>query len=1110
MTPIDDASARQIQAANPRASTWLSANAGSGKTRVLTDRVARLLLAGTPPRNVLCLTFTKAAASEMQNRLFKRLGNWAMAPDDDLRAKLAALGITPAPDDAALLRARTLFARAVDTPGGLKIQTIHSFCAAVLRRFPLESGVSPQFAEMDDGQSAELATQVLDDMARGDGLADISALMGRGDLAALTDAVRRNRARFDSPLGRAAALRLFGLADGDTPDSIAASVTGNTAGLAELVQALADGNKTEQTFATSCQTAITSGRFADFTAAFLTGTMTPRARLPAAARRKSHPDLAATYDQFAERVFAAHQKIAAATDLENTLALQAFATTFLRNYDQAKLARGWIDYDDMILRARDLLGRTGVAEWVLYRLDGGIDHILVDEAQDTSPAQWDVIAHLAREITAGAGRSDPGERTLFVVGDHKQSIYSFQGTDPAAFDRMRARFDDALSHSTGLVQLELRHSFRSAPPVLGIVDTALGDLPGLGQTVAHIPFHDRLPGRVDLWPLAQSDDMPEDRPWFDPRDRVLPSAAASLLARAIADTIRTTIDSGTRIPRNDGSSRPVHEGDFLILVRSRERMGLFDLIIADCKRAGLAIAGADRLKLAAELAVRDIKALLSFLALPEDDLSLATALRSPLFGWSEDDLFRLAHGRTERFLWAELRGRSDHAETRDMLQDMRNAADFLRPYELIERLLLRHRGRERLLGRLGPEAADGIDVLLTQALACESRGVPSLTGFLGWLDSSDISVKRQVDQSGGKIRVMSVHGAKGLEAPIVILPDTTARLRSERGPVLHGPDGTALWRASADQASELVGDCLEAERRRADEEDQRLLYVAMTRAENWLIVAGARGKDDPPEDCWYNRVAAGFDASVTGTLDTPFGEGRRIAQAPWPAPAGPATAGAAAPAALPVWVDRPAPPPDRPAPPLSPSDLGGAKTLPGTLESPEALRDGSLIHRLLEQLPPLPANQRDAAAGRILSAAPPATAAALLAQVAAVMSAPHLAALMAPETLREVPVHAYLSALGGRRIGGVIDLLDLSADRVLAVDFKSNSAVPTQEKDVPEGILRQMGAYAAALAQVFPGQRVETAILWTATATLMPLSADNVAAALLRAGASLDGPARPS
>lgn len=1095
----DDASERQVQAANPRASTWLSANAGSGKTRVLTDRVARLLLDGVEPQRILCLTYTKAAASEMQNRLFRRLGEWAMLGDTPLRAALDDLGLNGLQDET-LVNARRLFARAIETPGGLRIQTIHSFCASLLRRFPLEAGVSPQFTEMDDRAASLLREEIVEEMA--DRLApeivtDLARAYTGEDFGKLAHEVASRRAGLLEALDGQACRALFGLGTVDAGTLVAQVLQGGEEDwLPQLITALDGGTSTDQKAAQKLRglrlerPGLTT--LAVLEDVFLTGASAKEpftAKLgsfPTKATRAKLGPLIDRLEPLMLRTEAARQTRICLQAAEKTRILRAFAAVFLPIYAARKQARGWLDFDDLITRARMLLTDPSVAQWVLFRLDGGIDHILVDEAQDTSPDQWRVIELLAQEFTAGRGARDVA-RTIFVVGDKKQSIYSFQGADVEAFDKMKNHFSQWLNEAdTRLEDLDLLHSFRSSATILRLVDLTFDERrrQDLGGEVKHIAFRD-MPGRAELWPLIPSSKDPESENWFDPVDLISDEHHAARLGRQVARRIRAMIDTGVQIPAGK-AFRPVHAGDFLILVQRRS--DIFAEIIRACKLEGLPIAGADRLKLGAELAVKDLAALLSFLATPEDDLSLAATLRSPLFGWTEGQLYALAQPR-KGYLWRALRdAEADHPETVRILRDLRDQADFLRPFDLIERALTRHDGRRRLLARLGDEAEDGIDELLSQALAYERTDVPSLTGFLTWLQTDDVEVKRQMDAAGGRIRVMTVHGSKGLEAPIVILPDTADRGVREHDEIFALETGDLVWKTASDASPPQIAAAREARKARAAAENMRLLYVAMTRAQCWLIAAAAGRLETG--GAWHDLIRQGMVAAGAELLQD---GGLRLSEGSWPEPLPGQAAPMAGPADLPGWAATPAPEPVRPPELLSPSALGGAKALPGEalLETEAAKARGTALHLLLEQLPEHdPALWPDLAAGLLPEAADLAE---LLIEAQAALALPSLAAPPGGQVLLEVPLTAEIR---GRRLYGAIDRLIVGPDLVTAIDYKSNAVVPPRPEDVPEGLLRQMGAYAEALAQIYPDRRIETAILWTRTARLMPLPRDIVRSAM--------------
>ncbi|MCM2561997.1 double-strand break repair helicase AddA [Lutimaribacter sp. EGI FJ00015] len=1127
---LDDATRAQIYAAQPRNSTWLAANAGSGKTRVLTDRVARLLLEGAEPQRILCLTYTKAAASEMQNRLFRRLGEWAMLPNDALRDALRELGHEGPFGDDVLATARTLFARAIETPGGLKIQTIHSFCAAILRRFPLEAEVSPGFTEMEDRAAALMRAEIVQEMADGAEAGVVQSLalhLSDQDFEKVTGEIVGKRGVFAEKPSWNDIARLLGLPDGASrADALRIAFTGEERDTSDAISGvLADQSVTYQKFAAeiaaldlenpSFEVLETLFRYFLYQGGDNIG-KSKSVNFPQSNHTKVVEAMAPIVDDvhaWMDRVADAYDFLLACDLADKTAALHDFADAFLPRYAARKQALGWLDFDDLILKARDLLTDERVAAWVLYRLDGGIDHILVDEAQDTSPAQWRVIELLAQEFTAGQGAREDVARTIFVVGDKKQSIYSFQGADPREFDRMQAEFAQRLE-STGrpLVHSELSFSFRSAEPILRLVDETFSgkDNSGFPQGNRHRAFKNEMPGRVDLWPVIEPAKQASDGAWHDPVDRISEDHHTKQMARRVAENIRDMLEQAT-IPEEIGNTghyrmRHVRAGDILILVQRRS--DLFAEIIRACKDLRLPIAGADRLKVGAELAVRDLAALMSFLDLAEDDLSLAVALKSPLFGWSEQDLFTLAHGRGKAYLWQRLRGQAErYPETFAMLNDLRNQTDFLRPYDLIERILTRHDGRRRLLARLGPEAEDGINAFLAQALAYERSEVPSLSGFLQWMETDDLEIKRQMDAAGDRIRVMTVHGAKGLEAPIVILPDAAKRDVQIKD-VFMTHRGRAVWRvskplmpASGKDVRDTLQDAQKAER-------DRLLYVAMTRAEKWLIVgaAGDLGKDG---DSWYDMIAAGLAHCGQVDHQFPFGPGKRLEAGDWSAPAEEDDAPhAPGPPDLPPHFHDLASQPAHSVQLLSPSDLGGAKALPGDAGQDEeaAKRHGRQVHLLLEHLPGHPPDTWEHLARRILSLgadrAKDTQFRTVLDEVVQILGNPALSDLFGPGSMAEVPLVATLD--DRHRLNGVVDRLILTETGVHIVDFKSNATIPDTADQTPEGLLRQLGAYAAALRDIFPGKEVSCAILWTRHARLMPVPAALADAALARFLAAQD------
>ena len=961
---------------------------------------------------------------------------------------------------------------------------------------------------MEERTAQLLRAEIVEQIGAGPNAAKLTALARYHTGETLDELTREIASRapmFDAPRTEAGLAHALGLRPDVSRRSLEEEVfLGGEAGLlGQLVTALAAGSPTDIKAAAKLRR-ISS---LDFDAlpiledAFLTKSgkapFTVSSRLPTKPTRTALGPTMDLIDAWMHRVQDARPKRVALQALNLSIALQDFAQVFLPAYTRAKQLRGWLDFDDLILRARALLTRSDVAAWVLFRLDGGIDHILVDEAQDTSPVQWQVIDRLAQEFTAGLGARDGAERTIFVVGDKKQSIYSFQGADPREFDRMQLDFAERLEAAgTPLQSQRLEHSFRSSSAVLDVVDATFRGLEasGFAADQRHIPFWPDMPGRVDLWPINPEAPEADAPPWHAPVDIKAKDDPSVILATQIAYNITQMIETGQSIP-DDGAMRPVRAGDFLILVQSRS--DIFHEIISACKARNLPIAGADRMKVAAELAVKDLAAVLSFLSTPEDDLSLAIALRSPLLGWDERQLYNLAQGRGRKYLWEVLRKRAaEFPETMEILTDLRNQADYLRPYDLIERILTRHDGRRRMLARLGAEAEDGIDALLSQALAYEQKAVDSLTGFLVWLETDDLEIKRQMDAASNLIRVMTVHGAKGLEAPIVILPETGKRKNDVRAQVLD-VGGAPLWRAKSSVIPDAQSEVIDRIKLAQSAERDRLLYVAMTRAEKWLIVASAKAPGDSG-DSWYEKVAAGLTRMDAVPYWINGADGLRLERGDWTAaPSAPDHSVPPKVAVLLPYFHTNAPIPVDTPKPRSPSDLGGAKALPGDtgLDEEAAMLRGSRIHALLEFLPALPPHDWPSAAAHILPGALDLDE--LLAEASRNIASRDLTSLWSAGALPEVGITADLPGLG--RLQGVIDRLIVTADTALIVDFKSNALVPDTPEDCPEGLLRQMGAYAAMAAQVWPERQIDTAILWTRDAILMPMPHDLVSDGLHRA-----------
>ncbi len=1134
--------ANQALAVDPRDSVWLSASAGTGKTQVLSARVLRLLLAGNAPETILCLTFTKAGAAEMATRVNEVLASWVRMGDTALATDLAAIGAST--DDATRTLARTLFTRVLDCPGGgLRIDTIHAFSQWLLAAFPEEAGLQPGTRAMEDRDRALLERQVLSDIlleqdaADRDALAMLSVRLGPDKARAWLMACAEALDLWTGPAGwqgdlRGRLLALLGLPADCAEDDVAqmcADEAFDCGSLQACLATLADwdtkGGREGAAAIEAWLARDPAQRLAtlgDFYGTLFTKTaeFKPKNLAHIAKRDPAYEGHALAVLDAVRQVEERLTLLALAEWLAPALAL---GRKFALAWDEAKRREGFIDFDDQIRRAAALLEEADLAQWIRYKLDRQFDHILVDEAQDTNAQQWAIVRALTGDFFTGLGQRDGRLRTIFVVGDYKQAIFGFQGTSPENFaaqkdvyareiDAAIANAQDLARETKGAAPIDLRglrplglgQSFRTAQPVLAFVDAAI-DAIGADQLGLSDPpephVGDDRPGLVALWhPIAAARGEEEDAPGEEePSDEWLPAPERAMADR-IAAQVKAWLTDGH--PLVKGGHRNAQAGDIMVLVRKRR--ALAGLIVARLHAAGVPVAGVDRLRLGAPLAVKDLMAALRFAAQPLDDLALANLLVSPLGGWSQDDL--LAHALREKGvpLWTHLR-RSDEPLVRATVERLRallGRVDFEPPEALLHWMLTGPwQGRRKLVARLGHEANDPIDELVNAAFAYSAAHTASLQGFIQWFDAGEGELKREPGASEGLVRVMTVHGSKGLQAPIVVLADATGN-----------PDRSAVRGLSLEEeasgksvplpplsGAERVGPIAaahETARRAEREEHWRLLYVAMTRAEEALYIGGALGvrEETPAPDSWYARLAPLFEGEE---LSDPIWGTRRE----WGALAPAAPAGskdvAAEPADLPQWACEPIGPEQQPPRPLAPSgageDQGADPPLP-TAALTDAARRGVVIHRLLERLPGIPRAEREARAeawlARQASDLVPEQRGEILRAALAVLDKPEFAAVFGPDALAEVPLAA---VVGGQVVAGTADRLLVEPGRITVVDFKTARRPPATLDDVPAATLAQMGAYAAVLRTIYPDRTIAAALLYTQTPRLIAVPGEVLA-----------------
>ncbi|MEJ2623321.1 MAG: double-strand break repair helicase AddA [Pseudolabrys sp.] len=1124
----NDVLAVQIEAADPDVSAFVSANAGSGKTHVLAQRVINLLLRGCDPAKILCITFTKAAAANMANRVFETLAKWTALNDEDLNKQIELNTGRPA-TFADRVRARRLFASALETPGGLKVQTIHAFCTRLLHQFPFEANVGARFTVLDEASTSQLLDKLtLDVLLEAAGQPD--SKLGRALSTAIVvaadqtfkdvigeaiferDAIAewlKNAGGLDAAI--ASLSQSLGLDPADTLESVKADYF--AASLVPphewpaLMEILSTGSANDQKQVGALEAARAAQgreRIDSYLKVFCTAEREPRKSIITKKLATAHPTWAELLLQEQARLVALIARERALQARERTRALITIAADVIDRYGKDKERRALLDYEDLIDKTLALFENASAA-WVLYKLDLGIDHMLIDEAQDTSPKQWEIVQTIASEFMPGGARGDV-KRTVFAVGDEKQSIFSFQGAAPKAFDDMRRLFQRQFdTPELGWRHLRFHRSFRSGQNVLGSVDRVFAERAVYSSVTTDeigIPEHqalpDTAPGLTEIWDLIKPADKKEIEGWDAPFDTESEESPRVQLARRIAEHVQRWRAQG------------LEAGDVLILVR--QRGPLFESIIRALKNAGVPVAGADRLVLTEHIAVMDLMALADCLLLEDDDLALAAVLKSPLFGITEEQLFELAWQRKGP-LRASLRGKADDVlfgAINDALDDLARAARTMTPFGFFAHVLGAKRGRQKMLARLGPEANDALDEFLNLALDYEQRETPSLQGFLAWLRAAQSEVRRDMEMARDEVRVMTVHGAKGLEANTVILADTTTAPTGSHPPrLLELNGGSIVWAKGKAEDAEAMATARQGALDAARDEYRRLLYVAMTRAAERLVVCGAQGDRKIPDGCWYQLVRDALeDDCVSEPADDGNGEVLRYRKHKTPeTPTIEAiTAASAAPTIeLPAWLTQAAPlerPAMRTVIPSSAGDEDDKRSPAGTGVNAALLR-GSLTHRLLQALPEIPAERRLAAAQDYLARAgdklAPEDRATIAEQVMRVLDAPAFREAFQSGSRAEVPIVGTL-LLGDEtvRVSGQIDRLAVTESAVLICDFKTNRPPPRRIEDVPPAYLAQLALYRAVLAKLYPGRAVRAALLWTEAPDLMELSATALDATLAR------------
>jgi ATP-dependent helicase/nuclease subunit A len=876
----------QQEAASPANSAWVEASAGTGKTKVLTDRILRLLLDGTPAANILCLTFTRSAAAEMEERLRERLLSWTTMPDASLRKDLKNLDDKlKGPDHCE--KARQLYDQTLEIEEWPKFHTIHSFCESLLRRFPEEAGVDSYFTVLDEPSSTTLLNSAKDSVLHRvqhgpksnlkEAINLVSKYTDSEGFSALLAFLISHRSQLIRLLvGNSSRKIARGLQkklnlEDNTPEftilkSACKSSSINSKGLRSSINSLSNGTKTDKKRAQEILDWISSPQykrvegFEKYRTAFITLSHQPIKRLVSNGVDLNFPNVKPVLEAEQSRLLEVTALLKRTRVADCTKALLALSKEIFAQFEHDKVSLNCLDYDDLIIRARETLHAASTSSWVLYRLDNSIDHVLIDEAQDTSPEQWEIIKAVVSEFFVGLGPRSLF-RTIFAVGDYKQSIYSFQRAEPDAFRQMRKYFrSQAISVSAPWSDINLQLSFRSAAPILQAVDSVFQNSSFISNGIKnkeildtkHHCWRSRAPGLVELWPVIKPKKQRERASWNLPTGVSRKYSSRRQLARLIAKKISALL--ADKLGTNPVRFKP---NDIMVLVRRRGEF-VTDLL-SELQARQVPVAGVDRVILTDNLAVMDLLSLGHFLLNTNDDLSLAEVLKSPLCNFCDNDLFDIAHKR-DNSLWSSLcQSNSTKAlfkQAKLFLQTLLEKVTVLTPYELFANLLIADGGRESFIARMGRESIDPMDEFLNRAIEYESKHTESLEGFIHWVENNHSIVRREAAQSDeDAVRILTVHGAKGLEAPVVFLPDTVHKSRQTTPILWPNSEVYPLWIPTVSLLDPLTQNWNTLKKKKDQEEYQRLLYVAMTRAKDQLYICGWSETPSIPDDCWHNMVS---------------------------------------------------------------------------------------------------------------------------------------------------------------------------------------------------------------------------------------------------------------
>ncbi len=885
----------QQEASDPKRSVFVAASAGSGKTKILTDRVLRLLLTGSTPNQILCLTFTKVAAFEMKHRIYKELGNWSIINENDLSNRIFNL-TAQKPSKSLLKKARNLFVSILDDFEGIKINTIHAFCQGLMARFPLESEIKPNFSIIDSQIENKLLLQAKDMLLKEaltneslkQKIQSISSnLNEEGFLDIILELINK-RSDLESTIEELSGLNnlnnilllIFNSKDKDkeiiynlinNPDQ---DSNFNVKSLKEIANIAKDSDKiSDKNYYNSTINYLKNpneDNFAEYINGFFTQKKEARKNIITKFVSIKYENASQIIKLESDRLASIIEEINSFYIANLTIDLLEIANKMLQFYSNLKNSNNYLDYSDLISKSVKLLNNKENSQWIKYKLDGAIEHILVDESQDTNNNQWQIIKAVSDDFFNENKTEEGQKRTIFIVGDNKQSIYSFQGADPGIFSNVFSYYQNKLKLANQEISnISLNNSFRSRRNILKLVDNifqnekykkAISPI----NMVKHNPIKIQENGKVELWPIInvkkKKEEYKNDFSW---KINVRPSNTLNskeLLAKLIAKKIKSWIVTKKIIK---SENRVIQPRDIMILIKNRTN-NLGNLIIENLQKEGIAVNGGDKIELFNNILIKDLLTIARFLLLPEDDLNLATLLKSPLLEISEEDLFELCQVKNQKEIYLfqalKLSKKPNIIKALEFLSDMENfyQRNTYEIYLLFLHILENKNKKAKIIAHFGEESKEIIHQFLNLCINFEESDSIGLESFISDIDNSSLRINiDSINNEFNQVKITTIHSAKGLESKIIILADSfhshIQKYGSNKNKILWlNKDNLKIPIYKASKDSQLTNDIKKHNLKIKEEEYLRLLYVAITRAEEEIYITGFG--ENATDDCWYNLI----------------------------------------------------------------------------------------------------------------------------------------------------------------------------------------------------------------------------------------------------------------